>query len=133
MINTIRQKVEAQIIAKAWQDAAFRARLLADPKAVYGEELAKIQPGATLPATLSIQVVEETPTTLYLVLPIDPDAAEGVLTEEELEAIAGGIPWMGPRYPNSDGHYNLGNDWGFAEPYENQQQSGAQNGATDVR
>jgi hypothetical protein len=125
-----RHDLEAQIITKARQDETYRQRLLADPKAVYSEELAKLQPGATLPATVSIQVVEETATTLYLVLPSNPDTTQGVLTEEELEAIAGGI---GPRYPNQEGIYNVAGDWGLAEPYENQQQSGAQNGATDVR
>jgi hypothetical protein len=95
MSNAIRQKIEAQIITKAGQDAAFRARLLADPKAVYSEELAKLQPGATLPATVNIQVVEETPTTLYLVLPLNPSTTQGVLTEEELEAIAGGTTLYG--------------------------------------
>ena len=37
MSDPSRIELEAQIIAKAWKDAAFKQRLLADPKAVYAE------------------------------------------------------------------------------------------------
>jgi hypothetical protein len=85
MSDPSRIELEAQIIAKAWKDAAFKQRLLADPKAVYAEIL-----GQTLADNLEIKIVEETPTTLYLVLPENPDAS-GELSDEELDTVAGGL------------------------------------------
>jgi hypothetical protein len=71
-----------KVIAKAWSDAAFKQRLVSDPKAALAEL------GITgLPAELEIKVVENTPSAVYLVL---PPAPPGELSESELDAIAGG-------------------------------------------
>ncbi len=77
-----RKDLEAQLIAKAQADQAFRQALLSDPKATIEKEL-----GGSLSESVSIKVVEETADTLYLVLP----AAEGELSEDALDAVAGGI------------------------------------------
>ena len=92
MTNTMTRKdFEAQIIAKAWRDPEFKKRLLTDPKGVFEEELQKLQEGAKLPADLNIQVLEEHPKQVYLVLPQNPEELlEGELTDEQLESVAGG-------------------------------------------
>jgi hypothetical protein len=77
-----RERVEARLIERASTDPAFRERLLTDPKAAIGEEL-----GTPVPEHVDVRVVEETGTTLYLVLP--PAASGRELSEAELETIAG--------------------------------------------
>jgi hypothetical protein len=75
-----------RLIVKAWEDDAFKEALLSDPKASIEKELE-----VTLPAELNIRVVEETEDTIYLVLPVNPEALpEGEVSEDELEAVAGG-------------------------------------------
>ena len=65
---------------KAAEDEDFRARLLADPKAVIEEEL-----DLSIPDGLDIQIHEDTATTSHFVIP--PSAK---LAEEDLRAVAGG-------------------------------------------
>jgi hypothetical protein len=87
--QTTRRDMELQLIEKAWKDAAFRQALLTDPRGAVEREL-----GAKLPAGLQVKVVPETPDTCYLVLPANPDRAPaGQLTDQQLEAVAGG--WSG--------------------------------------
>ena len=71
-----------QLVARAWADPAFKAKLLADPAGVLKEN------GLTTPAGLQIKVTENTDKVLNLVLPMKPPAQE--LSEEELHRVAGG-------------------------------------------
>ena len=57
------KEIRMKIVGKATGDADFRARLLSDPKGVIGQEL-----GVTIPASLSVEVHEESGTTAHLVL-----------------------------------------------------------------
>jgi len=71
------------VVARAWADDAFQARLVADPAAVLGEA------GLAVPAGLAVRVaapgVPEAPEPgARLVLPPTPPAGE--LTEEQLAA-----------------------------------------------
>jgi hypothetical protein len=81
-----RQDIEARIIAKAWKDEAYKQELLINPKVVIEREF-----GVKFPAGVNVQILSENPTSLYFVLPISPVATEE-LSEEQLEAIAGGSP-----------------------------------------
>ncbi|MBD2299668.1 NHLP leader peptide family natural product precursor [Nostoc sp. FACHB-87] len=79
--------LEDRIIAKAMEDSAYKQRLLSDAKAVVEEEL-----GEKLGDDVTIQVLQQSANHLYLVLPIDIDqlVREGIISQEELEAVAGG-------------------------------------------
>ena len=78
-------EMRARIVDKASQDAEFRAQLLSNPKETIGQEL-----DLTVPASLSIEVHEESATTAHLVLP-----SNGSLGEGDLEAVAGGHGFWG--------------------------------------
>jgi hypothetical protein len=54
-----------------------------------------------LPENIPVKVLEETPTTLYLVLPSRSAAPQGELSDADLEAVAAGTgcaadSWLGP-------------------------------------
>jgi hypothetical protein len=80
-----RRDIEAELIARAAKDAAFRRALLADPTGTLEREL-----GVPLAADFSLTVLEETPTTRYLVLPPAPTGGGGALSDAELGSVAGG-------------------------------------------
>ncbi|MGH2984253.1 MAG: NHLP leader peptide family RiPP precursor [Solirubrobacterales bacterium] len=72
-----------KIIARAWTDEGYKARLVSDPRSVFEEA------GLDLPDGLDIRVVEDTPGVHNFVLPCAP--AEGELSEEALEQVAAGV------------------------------------------
>jgi hypothetical protein len=81
-----RGAMEQRIIRRSLEDDVFRQRLLENPKAAIEEE-ASIQ----LPEGIEIRSVEETPDTVYIVLPGRPaDVRAGELSDRELESVAGG-------------------------------------------
>ncbi len=73
----------AQIVARAWGDVEFKAKLLSDPDAALAEA------GVDLPDGLKVKVLEDTADTQHLVLPSAPWNA-GELSAERLEEIASG-------------------------------------------
>ena len=84
------REMQSRIIARATEDEAFRAKLLADPKRAIEEEL-----DLAVPEGFTVEVHEESGTTAHLVLP--PPAR---LSEGELAAVAGGDFWS--NYFNQD-------------------------------
>jgi hypothetical protein len=78
-----RQAMEEKIILKAQEDPDFKRRLIENPKAAIEEAL-----GLEVPPAIAIQVLEETPTKLYLVIPVDPSEVE--LSDAMLDRVAGG-------------------------------------------
>ncbi len=76
------QAAYSKVIAKAWSDPAFKARLMADPKAVLAEA------GVAVPLGVTLKAVENTGDTAHFVLPAPP--ASGELSEESLLQVAGG-------------------------------------------
>jgi hypothetical protein len=85
-----RQEMERRLIERSLEDDAFKQRLLEDPKGTIEQEL-----GTPVPAEVQVRVVEETPDTIYLVLPAATSPADrgGELSDRELESVAGGDPW----------------------------------------
>lgn len=79
----------AQVQDRAIKDRAFRQALISDPKAALGQEF-----GVTVPDNVILRVVEDTPTSWHLVLPPAVAAVGAELSEDELEAVAGG--WTHP-------------------------------------
>ena len=73
-----------RIIAKCWEDEAFKAKLLADPAATLETE------GVEVPEGVTVNVVEDTAQVHNLVIPAPP----GRLADELLESMAaGGCFW----------------------------------------
>jgi hypothetical protein len=88
-----RAEIEGRIIQRSTEDDSFRRRLLEDPKGAVEQEL-----GTQLPEEVRVVAVEETPDTIYLVLPsASPVAGEGgQLSDRELEVVTGagvGYSW----------------------------------------
>ncbi len=80
-----RQDIEAHMIAQAWKDDAYKQELLSNSKAVIEREF-----GVQLPAKVNVHVMEEDSTNLYFVLPSRPNLSNTELSDEQLEAVAGG-------------------------------------------
>ncbi|MEH1770607.1 MAG: NHLP leader peptide family RiPP precursor [Nostoc sp.] len=97
-----RQDIEARIIAKAWKDEAYKQELLSNPRSVIGREF-----GVEFPSDVNVQILEENPTSLHFVLPVSPVSVAQDLSEEELEAIAGGADWT-PRIKLTIGTVSVG-------------------------
>ncbi|GET37478.1 NHLP leader peptide family RiPP precursor [Microseira wollei] len=94
-MNT-RFEFERQLIERALEDENFKQELLSNPKAVYARES-----GEEMPTDLEIEVIRETANKVYLVLPNNPAPTttdEGELSEEALEAVAGGVCISGSRH-----------------------------------
>ena len=86
-----RAEMERRLIERSLEDEAFRQRLLADPRAAIEQEL-----GTQLPESIEVRAVEETPEIIYLVLPsASPIGQGGELSDQELDAVAGGMPACG--------------------------------------
>ena len=86
-----RREAEEAVINKALEDASFRRDLVANPHAAISRLL-----GFGVSPELKITVLQETPDTAYLVLPVS--AASGELSDDQLEGVAGGLGKTGP-YP----------------------------------
>src|SRR3954469_6596719 len=71
-----------RIVDKAWQDAAFKKRLLASPAVVLNEQGVKVAPA------IEIRVVENTENLLHLTLPAQRHRGE--LADADLAGVAGG-------------------------------------------
>jgi len=72
------RKLLRKLLAKAWADAKFKARLIADPASVLRTE------GMEVPEGMKIHVVENTDDRLYLVIPRSPEE----LADEELDFLS---------------------------------------------
>jgi hypothetical protein len=70
-----------QVVANAWADPDYKARLKADPAAVLDEQ------GLEVPSGIEVRVVENTDHVVYFTLPPEPSE---VLDDDALEAVAGG-------------------------------------------
>jgi hypothetical protein len=93
-----RDEAEARLVGRAIQDEQFRSLLLSDPRAAAKQEL-----GIDLPASVRLHVMQESPSDLYMVLPLKPTnlkgmMAEGELSDTELEYVSGGLCTCGSPY-----------------------------------
>jgi hypothetical protein len=72
----------AQLVAQAWLDPAFKARLLARPATALREH------GIAVPDSAEVRVVEDTDRVIYVHLPAQP--ATDAFTLEQLGQLVGG-------------------------------------------
>ena len=85
---TKEQKLLETIVQKAWEDAAFKQELIADPvKAILNVTGEHIKP----PEGKTIVVCDQTDASIvYINIPPEPNMDDMELNEEQLEAVAGG-------------------------------------------
>jgi hypothetical protein len=103
--DTLHQQLSA-LIAKATKDEAFRERLLRNPQATVEQE------SIVLPPDMHIQVHEDTPTMLHLILSPKTHAGDLMeLSDTELAAITGGAASNFDSDPN--GARNIINAFGY--------------------
>jgi len=76
------QKAYGKLIAKAWSDDDFKAKLLANPMAVFKENEVKVPEG------IEVRMVENTKETIHFIFPPEPSDE---LLDGELNAVAGGL------------------------------------------
>lgn len=73
--------VYSKIVAMAWHDPAFKAKLLADPNAILEEAGIRVPPG------VRVKVVENSASVFHLVLPPKPTSE---LSDAALDRVVGG-------------------------------------------
>lgn len=76
-----REKFRLLLSQAYHEDADFRSRCDADPRAAVAER------GFDVPSWIDLRIVANTPETHHVVLPPDPNAE---LSDEDLKAVAGG-------------------------------------------
>jgi hypothetical protein len=83
-----RAEMERTLVQRSLEDESFRQKLLDDPRGTVEQEL-----GTQLPEGIEVRVVEESAQSIYLVLPSASllGGEEGELSDQDLEAVAGGI------------------------------------------
>lgn len=81
------EEMQRQLLARANEDAEFRALLVASPKEAIRQEY-----GAEVPEFIDIQVHESDASVVHMVLPPKPNFE---LDEQRLEAIAAGLSCCG--------------------------------------
>ena len=74
------------IAARAQKDAQYRSLLLENPRAAMEQAF-----GQPLPEHVQVQVIEQQPDTIYLLLPSQSDASLQELSPEALDAVVGGL------------------------------------------
>ena len=82
------QDMAQAVATRAAVDRAFRSRLLADPRNAVAEVL-----GHQLPDSFRIKFIEKDPGVDALIVLPDLAPTSGELSQEELEAVAGGLCW----------------------------------------
>lgn len=97
MTFTKEQELLGTIISKAWDDAQFKQELIADPVAAIekltGEKV-------DLPGGKTLVVRDQTDeSAIYINIPAKQELSDVELTEDQLEAVSGGIgsitlPWL---------------------------------------
>ncbi|WP_345270289.1 NHLP leader peptide family RiPP precursor [Nibrella viscosa] len=83
-----KQEIIEAVISKAWEDNIYRKELIADPiKAI--EKLTGVK--VELPEGKTLVITDQTDKSkIYVNIPAEPEIENMELTEEQLEAVAGG-------------------------------------------
>ena len=94
------QQLLQQVVTEAWENADFKKKLLADPvnaiEELTGEKL-------NIPEGKKFVVKDQTDaSTVYFNIPTEPKIEDLELSEEQLEAVAGGSSWPTWTHPLID-------------------------------
>ncbi len=83
-----KQEIIEAVISKAWEDTSFRTELIADPiKSI--EKLTGVK--VDLPEGKTLVINDQTDKSkIYVNIPAEPEIESMELSEEQLEAVAGG-------------------------------------------
>jgi hypothetical protein len=84
-LQVIRQEIETALVNRAATDQDFKTELTANPKKAIGETY-----GLRFGDNVRVVVHQESPDELHLVLPVQFRLSEGELSDQHLEAVAGG-------------------------------------------
>ncbi|WP_461055898.1 NHLP leader peptide family RiPP precursor [Spirosoma arcticum] len=83
-----KQEIIEVVISKAWEDANFRKELITDPVQAI-EKLTGVK--VAVPEGKSLVFLDQTDKSkIYVNIPAEPEVENMELTEEQLEAVAGG-------------------------------------------
>lgn len=82
--------LQEKIAKRAWEDPAFEAEFMADPKATFEKYT-----GRKIPDDLKIFAHYNTPNEIHFVIPRRPETTGDELTDEDLERVAGGETILG--------------------------------------
>jgi|SRR5579862_5448418 hypothetical protein len=85
MSNWTRGQLQDKVAEQAAKNPKYREALLKDPRALMSQQL-----GATIPANMKIEILQESPSTYYVVLPYAPKEGQE-LDDADLEKVAGGF------------------------------------------
>lgn len=86
--DSTRGELEQQVVERAARDSQFRKDFMTNPR-----ETAEREFGVAIPEGIDITVLEETPSSVYVVLPPAQAQAGREVSDADLEAVAGG--WGG--------------------------------------
>lgn len=90
METSNKENILQSIIAKAWEDKAFKAQLLANPKKTIEDFIGET---INFPNDKKLVVKDQTnEDVIYINIPTEPNMENLELNEEQLEAVAGGNP-----------------------------------------
>ncbi len=94
-----KQEIVEAVISKAWEDTNFRKELIADPYQAI-EKLTGVK--VVLPEGKSLVITDQTDKSkVYVNIPAEPEVENMELTEEQLEAVAGGGQKIWSNFVNS--------------------------------
>jgi hypothetical protein len=79
--RTGREELQAQMLERASRDPEFRNQLVQDPKGLLAQML-----DVQIPDSITIEVLEESPSKFYLVLPQASQEVSQELTDQDLAA-----------------------------------------------
>lgn len=89
MESTKENQLFSRIVKKAWEDENFKNELIQNPS----EAIEKLtNERLNLPKEKTIKVIDQTdPSFIYINIPAKPKMDDLQLTEDQLEAVAGGV------------------------------------------